>query len=104
MIKQGRSFLLSRMTMTVRCLLLTVLLLLCTEVRAYSRASSPNMDNPWNTERINVFPAEVRQYIARICKGPAKAQQDFATYNPQEKRWRINLEYLRCSGLIDSAR
>jgi hypothetical protein len=41
---------------------------------------------------------EVRHYIADICKGPPRAQHDFASYNPQEKRWRINLEYLECNG------
>jgi hypothetical protein len=45
------------------------------------------------------MPADVRQYIARICKDEASAAHDFATYSPRVKRWRINLEYLRCNGL-----
>jgi hypothetical protein len=54
---------------------------------------------PWNPHHISDLPAEVRQYISGICKGPPSAQHDFATYLPSEKRWRINLEYLSCAGL-----
>jgi hypothetical protein len=85
--------------MTVRTVLLPISLLLCSELPVLSRSSSPVKDVPWSPERINVLPVEVRQYITGICKGPPSAQHDFATYSPQEKRWRINLEYLRCSGL-----
>ena len=56
-------------------------------------------DDPWNPHHIDVLPIEVRQYIAAICNGPAAAQHDFATYLPQHRRWRINLEYLHCNGL-----
>jgi hypothetical protein len=63
------------------------------------KASEINHDDPWNPHHIADLPAEVRQYIASICKGSPSAQHDFATYNPHEKRWRINLEYLRCEGL-----
>ena len=38
-------------------------------------------------------------WVSGAGPGPASAQHDFATYSPQEKRWRINLEYLRCKGL-----
>jgi hypothetical protein len=85
--------------MTVRALPLAVCLLLCSELPAISKGSAVNRDDPWNPHHIDDLPAEVRQYIAGICKGPASAQHDFATYSPHEKRWRINLEYLRCNGL-----
>lgn len=61
-------------------------------------------DDPWNPHHIDVLPVEVRQYIASICKGPAAAQRDFATYLAQDRRWLINLEYLRCNGLDGSFR
>src|SRR5262249_12145346 len=83
--------------MTVRTLLLAVCLLLCGELPAISRAGG-GKDDPWNPQHISTLPAEVRQYIAGICKGPPRAQHDFATYSPHEKRWRINLEYLQCDG------
>ncbi|MFB9264480.1 hypothetical protein ACFFWD_15080 [Bradyrhizobium erythrophlei] len=62
-------------------------------------SGSMNKDDPWNPHHINGLPPEVRHYIAGICKSPPAAQRDFATYNPRERRWRINLEYLRCEGL-----
>jgi len=67
--------------------------------RPFPKGSAVNRDEPWNPEHIDNLPVEVRQYIVGICHGPASAQHDFATYSPHEKRWRINLEYLRCKGL-----
>ena len=74
------------------------LALLCVSV-AGTIASEINHDDPWNPHHIANLPPEIRQYITSICKNAPSAQHDFATYNPQEKRWRINLEYLRCEGL-----
>ncbi len=86
--------------MTARTLLsLAFCLLICNELPAFSKGSAPNKDDPLDPHHIDVLPTEVREYIAAICKGPPRAMHDFATYNPQEKRWRINLEYLRCDGL-----
>ena len=85
--------------MTVRTLLLALCLLLCRELPAVSKGSAANKEDPWDPRHIDNLPAEIRQYITGICKGPARAQHDFATYSPREKRWRINLEYLRCKGL-----
>jgi hypothetical protein len=82
--------------MTVRTLLLALCFLICSELPAVSKGSAANKDDPWNPHHMNALPVEVRQYIAGICKGPASAQHDFATYSPHEKRWRINLEYLQC--------
>ena len=85
--------------MTVRTLLLALCLLLCSELPAVSKGSAANKEDPWDSRHMDHLPAEIRQYITGICKGPARAQHDFATYSPREKRWRINLEYLRCNGL-----
>src|SRR3974390_1353418 len=85
--------------MIVRPLLLAISLLLCSERAALSKGSAVNHDEPWNSEHVSHLPIEIRQYIAGICKGPPSAMHDFATYSPQEHRWRINLEYLRCNGL-----
>ena len=85
--------------MTVRTLLLALCLLLCSELAAVSKGSAVNKNDPWDLHHIDDLPAEIRQYVAGICKGPPSAQHDFATYSPHEKRWRINLEYLRCDGL-----
>jgi hypothetical protein len=85
--------------MTVRTLLMALCLLLFSEFPAVSKGSAVIKHEPWDPHHISDLPAEVRQYIAGICNGPPSAQHDFATYSPHERRWRINLEYLRCSGL-----
>ena len=83
--------------MAIRTWLLAFCLLLCGAVQAV--AGSMNKHDPWDSHHINGLPPEVRHYIAAICKSEPSAQHDFATYNPHEHRWRINLEYLRCDGL-----
>jgi hypothetical protein len=85
--------------MIVRILLLAISLLLSSEFPVSSKGSAVIHDEPYNAHHIDDLPAEVRHYIAKICKGPASAEHDFATYSPREKRWRINLEYLHCEGL-----
>jgi hypothetical protein len=86
--------------MAMRTLSLAAVLLLCVGVHLASpKGSGVIKDDPWNPHHIEGLPVEVRQYIAGICKGPPRAQHDFATYSPQERRWRINLEYLDCRGL-----
>ena len=88
--------------MTVRTLLLALCVLLLSEVPAAPKSSgSGNRHETWDTHHIDNLPPEVRHYIEGICKGLPAAQHDFATYLPTEKRWRINLEYLRCSGLSE---
>ena len=85
--------------MIVRILLLATFILLSSEVPVASKGSAVIHDDPFNPHHIDDLPTDVRQYITTICKGRARAQHDFATYSPYEKRWRINLEYLRCNGL-----
>ena len=84
--------------LAARILLLALGLLLCAD-QAFARGSGSVRDQPWDSHHIDDLPAEVRHYIAGICRGPAHAQHDFATYSPHEQRWRINIEYLRCNGL-----
>jgi hypothetical protein len=85
--------------MIVRTFLFATTILLSSNLSAASKGSAVIHDNPYNPDHIAHLPADVRQYIAEICKGPASALHEFATYPPHEKRWRINLEYLQCSGL-----
>ncbi|MGY4316307.1 hypothetical protein [Bradyrhizobium sp. JR3.5] len=85
--------------MKVHILMLALPILLSSELPAVSKSSIGHNDGPWNSDHIDSLPPEVRQYIAGICRGPASVQHDFATYSPREKRWRINLEYLRCNGI-----
>jgi hypothetical protein len=99
MVVAAVSRLTGRIDMAMRTLSLTAVLLLCGVYSAFPRGSGVIKDDPWDPHHIEDLPAEVRQYIAGICKGPPRAQHDFATYSPQQKRWRINLEYLDCKGL-----
>ena len=85
--------------MAMRTLSLAAVFLLCCVYAAFPKGGRVTKDDPWNPHHIDDLPMEIRQYIADICKGPPSAQHDFATYSPQQKRWRINLEYLRCEGL-----
>lgn len=90
--------------MAIRTLTLAFCLLLCSQVPAAAKGSAVGKDDPWNPRHIESLPLEIRHYIAGLCKGPASAQHDFATYSPHEKRWRINLEYLRCQGIAEFRR
>ena len=87
--------------MTIRTLVVALCVLLCSQVTAGSKGSAVGRDEPWNPRHIDDLPSEIRHYIAGICRGQPSARHDFATYSPHEKRWRINLEYLRCEGLAD---
>jgi hypothetical protein len=86
--------------MTIRTGLLAICVLILCQVPASPKGSGgSNKHDPYDSQHIDTLPLEVREYIASICKGASAAQHDFATYSPGEKRWRINLEYLRCKGL-----
>ena len=85
--------------MIVRILLFAATILLSSALPAVSKGSNPIHDDPYNPHHIDDLPDDVRQYIANICKGPAAALHDFAVYLPNQRLWRINLEYLNCTGL-----
>lgn len=85
--------------MAARTLLLAFGCLLCGGLPALSQGSTPNKGDPWDPRHISNLPVEIQQYIKGICKGSPSARGDFATYNPHDRRWRINLEYLQCNGL-----
>lgn len=89
--------------MIVRVMLLVAIALLWSELPATSRGAGVR-DEPWNPHHLDNLPSEIRQYISKICRGPARAQHDFATFSPRESRWRINLEYLQCDGLFEFRR
>ena len=85
--------------MRVALSLLALCLVLGSGLPAFSKGSAVHKEDPWDRHHIDDLPDDIRHYIAGICAGPPSAQHDFATYSPHEKRWRINLEYLRCNGL-----
>jgi hypothetical protein len=85
--------------MPPRTFFVAISVLVLSALPAMSKGGGGAKDDPWNPDHILMLPAEIRHYIATICKGPASARHDFATYSPLERRWRINIEYLRCEGL-----
>ena len=89
--------------MTIRTPLIALCVVLLSIPPALSKGSVGNKHDPVDPSHIDNLPLEVRQYVAGICRRTPVAQHDFATYSPQEKRWRINLEYLQC-GVIGEYR
>ncbi|MCP1831824.1 hypothetical protein J2R76_000251 [Bradyrhizobium sp. USDA 4532] len=83
--------------MTIRTPFLALCLVLLSIPPALSKGSVGNKHDPLDPNHVDNLPPDVRRYVAGICRGTPVAQHDFATYSPQEKRWRINLEYLQCS-------
>jgi hypothetical protein len=86
--------------MTTQSVSWAAVLLVCSALPAAPKGSAVIHDDPYNPHHISDLPSEVRRYIEAICRGPARAEHDFATYSPRERRWRINLEYLQCEGLV----
>lgn len=90
--------------MTIRTPFLALCLVLLSISPVLSKGGSVgNKHDPLDPHHIDSLPLDVQQYVAGICRGTPVAQHDFATYSPQEKRWRINLEYLQC-GVIGEYR
>jgi hypothetical protein len=85
--------------MIIRILLLAMFLVLSGKLPAAAKGSAVVHDEPYDAHHIEDLPPDIRQYIAGICRDKASAQHDFATYSPRERRWRINIEYLHCTGL-----
>jgi hypothetical protein len=85
--------------MIARTPILTVAILLSSALPAASMGSAVTHDDPYNPHHIDDLPSDIRQYVAHICKSPASARHEFAVYFPSDRRWRISLEYLSCSGL-----
>jgi hypothetical protein len=59
-------------------------------------------DDPWSPKHIEALPAEIRSVLARLCRGPMKAQHYFATYAQDSAVIILHFEYLHCGerGLI----
>ena len=56
---------------------LAVVFLIAGALPAAPKGSAVIHDDPYNPHHIDRLPAEVQQYIAKICKGPASAKHDF---------------------------
>jgi hypothetical protein len=72
------------------------ILLLANQPRTFARDSQAGRDDPWNSERIDHLPPEVRSAITRMCGNAALAAHYFATYFDNSRLIKLHFEYLHC--------
>jgi hypothetical protein len=70
---------------------------------AYARGSYAGHDDPWNLERINRLPREVRNVVIHICADP-RAGHYFATYFDNSHLIKLHFEYLHCDERVTFCR
>jgi hypothetical protein len=74
----------------------TVVLLLCNQTHTLARGSQVGHEDPWSSERIDRLPPEVRNAVIRMCRGPPRAGQYFATYIDNSRVMKLHFEDLHC--------
>jgi len=72
-----------------------VLLLLAHQLPAFARGSQVGHEDPWNSERIDRLPPEVRSAVTRMC-GNATAAHYFATFLDNSRLIKLHFEHLHC--------
>jgi hypothetical protein len=77
-----------------------VLLLLCNQPVVLARGSQVGHDDPWNSERIDRLPPEVRNAVIRMCRDPPLAGHYFATYTDNSRLMKLHFEDLHCGGQL----
>jgi hypothetical protein len=70
---------------------------------AYARGSYAGHDDPWNSERIDRLPPEVRNVVIHICADP-RAGHYFATYFDNSHLIKLHFEYLHCDERVTFCR
>ena len=73
-----------------------VLLMLCNQPLAFARSGQVSHDDPWNSERIDQLPPEVRSAVMRLCGHPPRAAHYFATYIDSSRVIKLHFEHLQC--------
>jgi len=75
------------------------LLSFCNQAIAPDRGSQMVRDDPWNSERIELLPPEVRDAAIRMCEDHLpRAGHYFATYFENSRLIRLQFELLQCDG------
>jgi hypothetical protein len=75
------------------------LLSLCNQPVALARGAPIGRDDPWNSERIERLPPEVRNAVIRMCGDhPPRAGHYFATFFENSRLIRLHFELLQCDG------
>ena len=70
---------------------------------AYARGSYVGHDDPWNSERIDRLPPEVRNVVIHICAN-SRAGHYFATYFDNSHLIKLHFEYLHCDERVTFCR
>jgi len=73
-----------------------LLLLLANQPPAFARGSQGGHDDPWNSERIERLPPEVRSAVIRMCGNAARAAHYFATFFDNSRVIKLHFEHLHC--------
>ncbi|RZN13889.1 hypothetical protein [Bradyrhizobium sp. Leo121] len=69
--------------------------LLANQPLTFARGSPVGHEDPWNSERIDRLPPEVRSAITRMC-GNATAAHYFATFFDNSRLIKLHFEHLHC--------
>ena len=72
-----------------------LLLLVVNQEPTFARGSPVGHDDPWNSERIDRLPPEVRSAVTRMC-GNATAAHYFATFLDSSRLIKLHFEHLHC--------
>ena len=75
-----------------------LLLVFCAQSSAFARAGGFLRDEPWNSERIDHLPTEVRTSVLRMCRVQPTAAHYFATYLDNTRIIRLHFEDFNCEG------
>jgi hypothetical protein len=64
---------------------------------AFARAGGIHSEDPWNPQHISGLPSEVRNALARMCRGNSRAQHKFASYFQNSRVLVLHFEHFRCA-------
>ena len=81
-----------------------LLLLLADQPPTFARGSQVGHEDPWNSERIDRLPPEVRSAVTRMCGNGARAAHYFATFFDYSRLIKLHFEHLHCDGLASFCR
>jgi hypothetical protein len=84
--------------MAERKLIFFLIISVMVQSNAFARGSIPAQEAPWNSDRIERLPPDVRYAVLRMCRDQPTASRYFATYLKQSKIVRLHFEDLRCGG------
>jgi hypothetical protein len=76
----------------------TAVLLLCNQTQGLARGSQVGHDDPWDVERIDRLPDEIRTAVIRMCRNSPQAGHYFATYIYNSRVMKLHFEHLHCGG------